>query len=81
MLVGVPFIFYFILFLFLLQEGFYCWVIILIFSSFSIILFAVDLSFMEKAINKTMSTLISWRNTVNSKAHYVTLVSVISVNK
>ena len=55
-LVGVPFIFilfyfciffyYFLFFFsFCFKRGFYCWVIILNFSSFSIILFAVDLSF------------------------------------
>ena len=39
----VPGYFFFSSFCF--KRGFYCWVIILHFSSFSIILFAVDLSF------------------------------------
>ena len=43
MLVGV--FCYFFCFLFCFKRGFYCWVIIYIFSSFFIILFAVDLSF------------------------------------
>ena len=42
-LVGVPFLFLLLFFCF--KRGFYCWVIILNFSSFFIILFAVDLNF------------------------------------
>ena len=54
------FIFYF-LFIFCFKRGFHCWVIILFFSSFSIILFAVDLSF--PIFVSKMSVVIFWMGT------------------